>query len=82
MGQEIANISNNHKRRNFEIEDLSKPSDKVRLEGIQRARNMINGEVVKRTAAAYVSTHFHLHLPLYTSSNHPIGKHMHPQIQK
>ncbi|CAI2368974.1 unnamed protein product [Moneuplotes crassus] len=56
MGREIANISNNHRRRNFEIEDLSKPSDKVKVEGLSRARNMINGQVGKKTEAAYASS--------------------------
>lgn len=54
MSLEIANISNNARRRNFEIEDLSKPSEKIRQEGLKRARNLINRQVGKKTEAAYV----------------------------
>jgi hypothetical protein len=53
MALEISNISNKNKRRNFEIEDLSKPSEKERIAGLQRASNMIGGQVGKKTEAAY-----------------------------
>lgn len=62
MSMQIANISNNSKRRNFEIEDMSKPSDKVRDEGLKRARDMIHGSVGKKTTSSFVS------LTNYTSS--------------
>lgn len=55
MSVAISEISNKARRRNFEIEDLSKPSDKARKEGLQRASNMINHQVGKKTESAYVS---------------------------
>lgn len=55
MALELSNLANKNKRRNFEIEDLSKPSDQVRQESLKRAQDMINRAVGKKTEAAYVS---------------------------
>lgn len=57
MALEISNLANKNKRRNYEIEDLSKPSDKERQEGLRRAKDMINRQVGKKTEAAYVSNY-------------------------
>lgn len=51
----ISNISNQAKRRNFEIEDMSKPSEENRQKGLKKAQEMINGRVGKKTESAYVS---------------------------
>jgi hypothetical protein len=55
MQMEISNISNQSRRRNYEIEDMSKPSEKVRLEGLKRTQHLLNHQVGKQTEAAYVS---------------------------
>lgn len=57
MALEISNLANKNKRRNYEIEDLSKPSEKERQEGLRRAQDMINRQVGKKTEAAYVSNY-------------------------
>src|SRR5690349_19384875 len=55
MELQISAISNNSRRRNYEIEDLSKPSDKVRAEGLRRADEMISNKVGKKTSTNFVS---------------------------
>jgi hypothetical protein len=55
MSLAISDISNKNKRRNFEIEDLSKPSEKARAEGLKRTQDLISRQVGKRTESAYVS---------------------------
>lgn len=50
---EISNISNQSRRRNFEIEDMSKPSEKARLEGLERTQYLLNHQIGKRTESAY-----------------------------
>jgi len=52
----ISNISNKAKRRNFEIEDMSKPSEEDRLANLKMTQRTIDMAVGKKTEAAYLST--------------------------
>jgi len=58
----ISNISNKAKRRNFEIEDMSKPSEEDRLANLKMTQRTIDMAVGKKTEAAYVSSRLAYHI--------------------